>query len=279
MFCATMMSQPTGVMKMRTALWSIPLFFFMTACGESDSDSAELGTLDSESQTGRDTSMEAESDDTGGEQDSGSDTSSGSESNTSLQDTEDSDEDFYGLINVALRSDFVLDAEHIGEEEYQDEHLAQIASLMPAFTGSVGNMVIPSPEVTDYEILVLRQKTTSGVLLRIVQFAYNGMTLVNPVIELLLPTDTYKTGHELEVCVGQGVVITAYEFNASFQAECVHAVSGDGTLAVDLAEGLGQIDGGRRQLTGVDIPLYHVTKHHHGDLSSSIDEPACEEQR
>ncbi|MCU0662646.1 MAG: hypothetical protein MUC50_10015 [Myxococcota bacterium] len=262
---------------MRGVLLGLALGLWIGACEGSGAD----GLSPMETSFASDTPS-----DTGENQGTGSDTESNSvtqaesesQSATSSEEIEDTSAEIYGLIDVALRSDFVADAERIDDVEYQDEHLLQLTSLVPAFTGTVGDLVIPAAEVTDYEILVLRLQTDEGGVFRIVQFAYQGMKLVNPVIELRLPTDAYETGVDIGVCIGQGVIFTAYDLSASFQKQCVHAISGDATMTVDLAQSLKSLDGGKLHLSGASIPLYYIAKTPHGDLSSAMDAPACEKR-
>lgn len=268
---------------MRAILMMLYLALWMVACdGSTSGDEPSSSDTGSAADTGADSqeTATAASTDEDPVSDTASDTPSETEtpSATSSEENEDPNAEVYGLIDVALRSDFVIDADLIDDVAYQDEHLDQIATLTPAFTGTVAGMTIPAAEATDYEILVLRGQSDKGGFFRIVQFAYNGMTLINPVIELALPTDAYETGDSIGVCIGQSVIFTVYDLSASFQKKCVHAISGDAALTVDLAEELSASDGGKLHLSGADIPVYYIAKTPHGDLSAAMDAPACDEQ-
>lgn len=186
--------------------------------------------------------------------------------------------EIYGSVDVALLCDFVVDVAKIGDVDYQDAHLEHLTFTQPAFTGSIGGVPFPSDEVDNYyETLVMRSPTDDGAELVIVQQGFDaGMRLVNPVIELRLPSVEIASGTDIEVCQGVGVVFYIYDLTPQFQIDCFHAVSGDDGMHVDVAEGLDQPDGGRLHLSGQDISVYHVTETPHGDLTGQLSYPACE---
>lgn len=184
----------------------------------------------------------------------------------------------YGEVSVNLAYEFILDANQIGDVDYQDAHLHTIVTETPVFQGRVGGVDFPPTSAVDYEILVLRTDAGNGGQLAISQQGFDAEgKLVNPSMHLKLPGDHYRTGDAIEVCLGQQVIIYFYDLNpATFAIDCFHAVTADGILEVDLAEDLGKADGGKISLSSPEpLITYYMKNTPHGDLSETLDYPVC----